>query len=136
MLQGWKAAVSSPTGYDTAHWRLLTVLILLAVRQKNTQLRSLDTQVTKNAVAVFRHSKLSHSRIEIRNFENFNSGTDFEKAKPACGRQLISSAASPAHVPFRESIRVLKRHHEDHVRHAAGVGCGRGAGTDSTSTAR
>lgn len=47
----------------------------------------------------------------------------------------IGGATVPSGVPIREEPKVLKKHYEDHVRHAAGVGCSRGAGPDSASTA-
>lgn len=59
--------------------------------------------VLHRQTCVFRHSKLSRFPIEIRDFENFILGTDFGKAKPACGREPICSAVSPPHVPNRES---------------------------------
>ncbi len=44
--------------------------------------------------------------------------------------------AIPQHVSFQEETQALKRHRKDHVRHAAGIGCSRGPGSDSASTAQ
>ena len=44
---------------------------------------------------------------------------------PHASVNAIEAARFPPDVPIREEPKVLKKHYEDHVRHAAGVGCSR-----------
>jgi lactoylglutathione lyase len=63
---------------------------------------------------------------QTRRFRESAVGDSFGKTTLARVRQHDGGAAGfPLVVPFRESIRALKRHREGHVRHAAGVACSR-----------
>lgn len=58
----------------------------------------------------------------FRNFGKEQLGTDFGKSGLKASIGVIAADGFAIRVPFREKAQALKRHHEDHVRHAVGVG--------------
>lgn len=102
-----------------ADWSVLAAAVQIAAVLQPTPVRpfSGSRHASETGHSLSQSSPVSPS--PTGSFGKTRSGTGFGKAPWQYAPRGQFCLAFPSKVPFRESIRALKRHHEDHVATAA-----------------